>query len=127
MILSDNKVVFCTGGAGTICSAQVRALVHLGANACIVGRNVEKTEIMAKDIATARSGAKVLGLGSVDVRRPESLNEAAAKCAEELGGIDFVMYIAPMLARPRQVGIVYAGTMANSPIVPAPQAISSLQ
>ena len=90
-ILSDNKVIFCTGGAGTICSAQVRALVHLGANACIVGRNVEKTEAMAKDIATARPGAKVLGLGAVDVRRPESLYEAAAKCAEELGGIDFVM------------------------------------
>jgi hypothetical protein len=35
-------VVFCTGGAGTICSAQVRALVHLGANACIIGRNVRR-------------------------------------------------------------------------------------
>jgi len=46
---------------------------------------------MAKDIATARPGAKVIGLGSVDVRSPESLTEAAAKCAEELGGIDFVM------------------------------------
>src|SRR3954470_13005603 len=33
--IKDNKVVFCTGGAGTICSAQVRAMVHLGANACI--------------------------------------------------------------------------------------------
>jgi len=87
----DNKVVFCTGGAGSICSAQVRALVHLGANACIVGRNVEKTERVAKDIATARKGAKVLGLGAVDVRKPEALVEAAEKCAKELGGIDFVM------------------------------------
>ncbi|KAK3062046.1 peroxisomal 2 4-dienoyl-CoA reductase sps19, partial [Coniosporium uncinatum] len=41
-----NKVAFVTGGAGTICSAQTRALVHLGANACIIGRNVEKTEGM---------------------------------------------------------------------------------
>ncbi|OCK81077.1 peroxisomal 2,4-dienoyl-CoA reductase-like protein SPS19 [Lepidopterella palustris CBS 459.81] len=98
----DNKVVFCTGGAGTICSAQVRALVHLGANACIIGRNVEKTENMAKDIATARKGAKVLGLGAVDVRKPEALQEAAEKCAKELGGIDFVIagaagnFLAPM-------------------------------
>ena len=87
----DTKVVFCTGGAGTICSAQVRALVHLGCNACIVGRNVEKTESMARDIATARRGSKVLGIGSVDVRKVESLQEAVEKCVQELGGIDFVM------------------------------------
>lgn len=87
----DNKVVFCTGGAGTICSAQVRALVHLGANACIIGRNVEKTERMAKDIATARKGAKVLGIGAVDVRSMESLQSAVGRCVTELGGIDFVI------------------------------------
>ncbi|KAI9789374.1 MAG: hypothetical protein M1835_001702 [Candelina submexicana] len=87
----DNKVVFCTGGAGTICSAQVRALVHLGADACIVGRNVEKTEGMAKDIATARQGAKVLGIGSVDVRKVEALQDAVERCVRELGSIDFVI------------------------------------
>jgi len=87
----DNKVVFCTGGAGSICSAQVRALVHLGANACIIGRNVEKTEKMAKDIATARKGAKVIGIGAVDVRKPEILQAAAERCARELGSIDFVI------------------------------------
>ncbi|KAF2201722.1 peroxisomal 2,4-dienoyl-CoA reductase-like protein SPS19 [Delitschia confertaspora ATCC 74209] len=87
----DNKVVFCTGGAGTICSAQVRAMVHLGANACIIGRNVEKTENMAKDISTARQGSRVLGLGGVDVRKPEALQEAAERCVKELGAIDFVI------------------------------------
>ncbi|KAF2477471.1 peroxisomal 2,4-dienoyl-CoA reductase-like protein SPS19 [Lindgomyces ingoldianus] len=98
----DNKVVFCTGGAGTICSAQVRAMVHLGADACIIGRNVEKTENMAKDIATARTGAKVLGLGAVDVRKPEALTAAAERCVKELGSIDFVIagaagnFLAPM-------------------------------
>src|ERR1700712_5157080 len=86
-----NKVVFCTGGAGTICSAQVRALVHLGANACIIGRNVEKTESMAKSIATARKGAKVIGLGAIDVRRIGDLEKAADICVKELGGIDYVM------------------------------------
>ena len=87
----DGKVIFCTGGAGTICSAQVRALVHLGANACIIGRNVTKTEAMAKDIATAREGAQVLGIGSVDVRSIQSLEAAVASCVSRLGGIDFVM------------------------------------
>jgi 2,4-dienoyl-CoA reductase [(3E)-enoyl-CoA-producing], peroxisomal len=88
---TENKVVFCTGGNGTICSAQVRAMVHLGANACIVGRNVEKTESMAKSLMTAREGSKVLGIGSVDVRSPESLTKAVDACVKELGGIDFCM------------------------------------
>ncbi|OGM46587.1 peroxisomal 2 [Aspergillus bombycis] len=89
--LFKNKVVFCTGGAGTICSAQVRALVHLGANACIIGRNVEKTEKAAQDIATARPGAKVIGIGAVDVRKLDSLKDAVDRCVKELGGIDYVI------------------------------------
>lgn len=100
--LFDSKVVFCTGGNGSICSAQVRALVHLGANACIVGRNVEKTEAMAKDIATARPGSKVIGLGAVDVRSIEALEKAVSTCVSELGRIDFCIagaagnFLAPM-------------------------------
>ncbi|KAF4313192.1 putative sporulation protein sps19 [Botryosphaeria dothidea] len=86
-----NKVIFCTGGAGSICSAQVRALVHLGANAAIIGRSIEKTQNAAADIATSRPGAKVLGLGAVDVRKPEDLQAAAEKTAKELGSIDFVI------------------------------------
>lgn len=62
-------MVFVTGGAGTICSMQTRALVRLGANACIVGRNAERTEAAAKDIATVRPGAKVIGIGACDVRK----------------------------------------------------------
>ncbi|KAG9237093.1 putative peroxisomal 2,4-dienoyl-CoA reductase SPS19 [Amylocarpus encephaloides] len=87
----ENKVVFCTGGGGTICSAQVRALVHLGANACILGRNIEKTEKMARSIATARKGAKVIGIGGADVRKIESLEQAVERCVTELGGIDYVI------------------------------------
>ena len=57
-----------TGGAGDICSAQTRALVYLGADACIIGRNAEKTEAAAIDIAKVRQGARVIGIGNVDVR-----------------------------------------------------------
>jgi len=89
--LFKNKVVFCTGGAGSICSAQVRALVYLGADACIVGRNVEKTEKAAKNISTIRSGARVIGIGTIDVRSFDSLRNAADRCVRELGGIDFVI------------------------------------
>lgn len=89
--LFTDRVVFCTGGAGTICSAQVRALVHLGANACIIGRNVDKTVNAAKDIATCRSGAKVIGIGGVDVRDPAAVAKAVERCVAELGAVDYLM------------------------------------
>ncbi|KAM5354587.1 hypothetical protein ACJ41O_001234 [Fusarium nematophilum] len=89
--LFDGTVVFCTGGSGTICSAQVRALVYLGANACIVGRNVEKTKNMADEIAKIRPGSQVLGIGNVDVRNIETLDAAVEECIEKLKTIDFVI------------------------------------
>ena len=68
-------------------------MVHLGANACVVGRNVEKAERVAKDIAMVRPGAKVLGFGAVDVRSVQQLEDAVNKCVKELGAIDFVMCV----------------------------------
>lgn len=87
----NNRVVFVTGGAGTICKVQTKALVYLGANACILGRNVEKTEAGAREIAAVRNGAKVIGIGGVDVRNFDSLKAAADRCVKELGAIDFVI------------------------------------
>lgn len=78
--------------------------MHLGANACIVGRNVEKTETAAKEIATVRPGAKVVGVGAVDVRRFEDVLGAVERCVKELGGIDFVMFV----ALPVFVGVSWA-------------------
>ncbi|KAK0719461.1 hypothetical protein B0H67DRAFT_486582 [Lasiosphaeris hirsuta] len=97
-----NRVLFITGGAGSIGSAQTRALVHLGADACIIGRNVAKTKAAAKEIAKVRPGARVIGIGAVDVRNFEDLKSAADHCVKELGGIDFVVagaagnFIAPI-------------------------------
>ena len=91
ILCADNKVVFCTGGSGDICSAQVKALVSLGANACIVGRNAPKASRVAKDIAQVRAGAKVLAIGDVDVRKEDKVKDAVEQCVRELGGIDFVM------------------------------------
>lgn len=65
--------------------------MYLGANACIIGRNKEKAERVAADIATSRQGAKVLGYGNVDVRDLRNLEAVVKKCVAELGGIDFVM------------------------------------
>jgi len=66
-------------------------MVYLGANAFILGRNISKTEAMAKDIATARAGSRVIGVGDVDVRNAQDLQKAADQCVKELGSIDFVM------------------------------------
>lgn len=88
--VAGNKVLFCTGGSGDICSAQVKALVYLGANACIIGRNQEKAERVAQQIAATRKGSKVLTY-IADVRDAKALEDAAAYCSNELGGIDFVM------------------------------------
>ncbi|KAF2719437.1 oxidoreductase [Polychaeton citri CBS 116435] len=88
--LFENKVLFCTGGAGTICSAQVRAFVALGGNAAITGRNAEKTERMARDIEAARPGSKVLPL-VVDVRDAKAMADAAERTVKELGSLDFAI------------------------------------
>lgn len=85
------KVVFVTGGAGSICRVQTEAMVLLGANAAILGRNVAKTENAAKEISQLRPGAKVLGLGATDVRDVQSIVKAVEKTVEELGRIDFVI------------------------------------
>lgn len=98
----NDKVIFCTGGAGTICSIQVRAFIALGGNAYIIGRNAEKTEKMAKDLETARKGSRCIGQGNVDVRNAVALKEAADRCVKELGSLDFAIagaagnFLAPM-------------------------------
>lgn len=66
-------------------------MIYLGANAFIIGRNVEKTESMAKEMSTLRKGAKVIGMGALDVRKIEDMERAVERCVQELGGIDYVM------------------------------------
>lgn len=89
--LFKDKVVFVTGGAGTICRVQVEALVLLGANAAILGRRGPETEQAAKEIAQLRPGAKVIGIGGVDVRKVDSLKSAVDRTVSELGKIDYVI------------------------------------
>ena len=89
--LFKGKVVFITGGAGSICRVQAEAMVLLGANAAIIGRNVEKTESAAEEIASLRPGAKVIGIGGVDVRKIQTIKEAVDRTVAELGRIDYVV------------------------------------
>lgn len=75
---------------------------------------------MAKSIATARKGAKVIGIGAVDVRKIESLEKAVERTVKELGGIDFVMFVLPF----RMLASIY--TEANYITEPEQQEISYL-
>ncbi|CAI4211993.1 unnamed protein product [Parascedosporium putredinis] len=84
------KVVFCTGGAGTICSGQVKALVKLGADAAIISRKADVAVAKASEIAALRPGSKVLGLQG-DVRSVESMKAAADETVRQLGKIDFLI------------------------------------
>lgn len=89
--LFAGKVVFVTGGAGTICKVQAEAMILLGANAAIVGRNPGKTIEAAKDLQELRKDCKVIACPNVDVRKVESVKQAVDKTVEELGRIDFVI------------------------------------
>ncbi|CDK24596.1 unnamed protein product [Kuraishia capsulata CBS 1993] len=89
--LFSGKVVLVTGGAGTICRQQTEALIQLGANAAIIGRNVSKTENAAKEMSSIRPGAKVIGLGGVDVRNVNDLVKAVERTVQELGKVDLVI------------------------------------
>lgn len=85
------KVVFVTGGAGTICRVQTEAMVLLGANAAIIGRNKEKTDKAAEEIGRLRPGAKVVSCPNTDVRDVQSIAKAVDLTLKELGRIDFVI------------------------------------
>lgn len=88
--LFTGKVVFCTGGAGSICGRQVEALVQLGCNAVITGRSPTKTTARAQEMQRLRKGAKVIGI-SADVRDPKAMDAAVAQCLAELGRLDFLI------------------------------------
>lgn len=89
--LFKGKVVFVTGGAGSICRVQTEALVLLGANAAIVGRNQAKTDSAAAEITKLREGAKVILCPNTDVRDVKLIAVAVDKTVKELGRIDFVI------------------------------------
>ena len=74
--LFKGKVVFVTGGAGSICRVQTEALVILGADAAIVGRNPAKTDAAAVEIAKLRPGAKVILCSNTDVREVKLIAKA---------------------------------------------------
>lgn len=89
--LFEGKVLFVTGGAGTICRVQTEAMVLLGCKAAIVGRDKEKTIQVAGEISQLGHGASVLPVYGVDVRDIKQLEDAVSQTVNEFGRIDFVI------------------------------------
>ncbi|CUM56190.1 unnamed protein product [Debaryomyces tyrocola] len=89
--LFKGKVLFVTGGAGTICRIQTEAMILLGANAAIVGRSPEKTKQAAREMDELRPDCKVIACPNTDVRDVHSIAKAVENTVEQLGRIDFVI------------------------------------
>ncbi|CCH58880.1 hypothetical protein TBLA_0B00350 [Henningerozyma blattae CBS 6284] len=93
--LFQDKVVLVTGGAGTICRVQTEAMVILGCKAAIMGRDVEKTDEIAKEIGLLYPDQgfsdPVIGLGGIDVRKVDKIKEGVSKCIKHFGRLDFLI------------------------------------
>lgn len=88
----QGKVVFVTGGAGTICRVQTEAMVLLGCKAVIVGRNQEKTRKAAHEISELVGDPHAcLPISGVDVRDVNQLHEAVKLTIKKFGRLDFVI------------------------------------
>jgi len=83
------KVLFCTGGGSGICKGMTKGVMLHGANAVIVGRNLNRLKDSAAELS--RLTGKECIPAQADVRRPEQLRAAVAITIEKFGRIDFVI------------------------------------
>lgn len=83
------KVAFVTGGGSGICKGITRAFMAHGADAAIVGRNAERLEATAKELA-AETGRECLATPA-DVRDPGRVEAALDATIERFGKIDIVV------------------------------------
>jgi len=96
----NGKVLFCTGGGSGICKQITETIMRHGANATIIGRNVERLEKASEELSKATG--KVCIPAQADVRKPEQLKAAVEKTIAKFGRIDFVVcgaagnFIAPI-------------------------------
>ncbi|EOQ99598.1 Peroxisomal 2,4-dienoyl-CoA reductase SPS19 [Wallemia ichthyophaga EXF-994] len=100
--LLTGKVAFVTGGSSGICMNQTLSLMQHGANAFIIGRNLDKAQRAAGELSN-QTGKKCIG-HSCDVRNPHSVQEAVNAAINHFGRIDIVIcgaagnFLAPISA-----------------------------
>lgn len=86
--LLSHKHALITGGGSGINLGIAQAFARYGCAVTLLGRNLEKAQGAAADIAA--SGGRALGV-SADVRDFAALEAAAAQAAERFGGFDVVI------------------------------------
>ena len=84
----DGKVAFITGGTSGINLGIARRLAQAGAHVAVLGRNVEKANAAAKELAAF--GTKTLAVNA-DVRDPKALEDVIGKAVSALGAIDVLV------------------------------------
>jgi 2-deoxy-D-gluconate 3-dehydrogenase len=85
----SGKVAIVTGGNGGIGLGMARGLASAGAKVVIVGRNAEKSEQAARDLAEA-SGVET-HVVTADVARPEDCERIAGEARARFGRIDILI------------------------------------
>lgn len=90
--LFKGKVVFITGGSGTICRVQAEAMVLLGCNAVLVGRDNNKLVETCNELCNLVNDPKrCLPISNVDVREYNDLENAVHLALKNFGRIDYVI------------------------------------
>lgn len=84
----EGKVAFITGASSGIGEAAARKLAKEGAHVGVLGRSLEETEKVVREIEQAGGKATML---IADVSQPNELEAAVRKLGEEQGKIDIVV------------------------------------
>ena len=82
------KTAVVTGGSGVLCAEFCRALAACGANVAVIGRNLEKAQKVADEIAA--DGGSAIAI-SADVLDKNALLAAKARVDETFGGCDILI------------------------------------
>lgn len=82
------KVVIITGGAGGLGSAFSKALIEQEARVVVLGRNLDKAEVLAEELR--KKGGEAFAV-SADVTDEKSLEEAANLIIYKYHGIDILI------------------------------------
>ena len=82
------RVALVTGGNGGIGLGIARGLARAGADIAVVGRNVEKNSVAVAELAAL--GVRAIGIVA-DVTDRGQVDQAVARTAKELGGLDILV------------------------------------
>ncbi len=85
----NGKTAVVIGGSGVLAGAMAEGLAKAGANIAILGRNIEKAEKKAEEIAT-NTGVQSIAL-QVDAIKKETLINAKSKINKKLGKVDILI------------------------------------